>query len=155
MKRWIGALLALSCAFGWAGAAIGEEPSVTAFCYMQGAHPGATYEFTVHTPGPGEVSVAMFGQNLVGEALDLCLQVDEAVFAEVGRIVTEYDLRAWDGFDETEPGVIGGHHFYLEVFFSDGTQIAAGGYMRYPENYAEADAAIMAYFLPWGKGDGE
>jgi len=153
MKRWIGALLALLYVFCAMGAACAEEPTLVAFAYSQGGYPDDDYEFKVYTDESGQTYVSAQGFN--GVNLFMRLRVDKAVFAELERIVDQYDLRVWDGFHQTEPEIMDGHLFALEMEFSDGTHVVASGHMRYPAGYEEANAAIMAYFLPWGKGDGE
>ena len=64
--------------------------------------------------------------------------IDASAAEELKRIVEEYDLASWDGFDGRRSGVLDGEGFRLDIWFSDGTQIHAQGDNAFPANYFDA-----------------
>ena len=61
---------------------------------------------------------------------------DEAVDA-LYRIIEEYHLEAWDGFDESDYNVLDGEYFRREIQLTDDTRITANGDNVFPERYFE------------------
>ena len=61
----------------------------------------------------------------------------EAVDALLTAIDT-WNVEAWDGFEGSNPHVLDGEGFLLEIRLTDGTGIVASGDNAFPENYASA-----------------
>ena len=72
------------------------------------------------------------GQSMDSEAADALM-----------RIIDEYDVARWDGFDESEENVLDGEGFWLEIALTDGTSITARGENAFPENYFPAISRIQ------------
>ena len=69
-----------------------------------------------------------------GEAQGMDSETADALM----RIIDEYDVPRWDGFDESEENVLDGEGFWLEIALTDGTSITARGENAFPENYFPA-----------------
>ena len=69
-----------------------------------------------------------------GEAQGMDSETADALM----RIIDEYDVPRWDGFDESEENVLDGEGFWLEIALTDGTRITARGENACPENYFPA-----------------
>jgi len=70
-------------------------------------------------------------------------RIDSEAVDALMRIVDEYDLARWDGFDESEDFVLDGEGFWLEIRMTDGTGITAHGDNVFPEHYFEAIGSIQ------------
>ena len=73
---------------------------------------------------------------------DLPLRVEPQIADELVRMIDEYDIRDWDGFDESNPEVDDGEFFYFSAVLADGTSIYAHGENAFPATYDPA-ASIM------------
>ena len=62
--------------------------------------------------------------------------------AQIRKIVTDYDLLSWDGFDESMQYVLDGEDFSLEVRYADGTAARAYGSNAFPDGYHEVMARL-------------
>ena len=69
-----------------------------------------------------------------GEAQSIDRETADALM----RIIDEYDVARWDGFDQSREHVLDGEGFWLEVTLTDGTRITAQGENAFPENYFPA-----------------
>ena len=139
-----GLALLLAAIAGMAAAAAPDGGArIVDFVYERGGYPDKAYCFNVYQED-GEVYLAAMGYN--GADLDEMRRVDETVFDGIMEIVERYDLYAWNGFDQVAD-VMDGHMFSLGVEFDDGTEIYAKGHEMYPDNYQEADEAIMRFFF--------
>ena len=72
--------------------------------------------------------------------------IDSASVVELTRVIDEYGLAQWDGFDETRTDILDGESFWLEFSLTDGTRVLAQGDNAYPENYSQAMDDIQAIF---------
>ncbi len=66
--------------------------------------------------------------------------------AELRGVIGAYGLESWDGFDETNPYVLDGEGFWLELDFADGTTVAASGENAFPDHYHDATDGIEEVF---------
>ena len=133
MKRFISVFLVflLVCA-----PALAEEPALTYFWFSFGGYlPPQTYEVTFND------SVCQLKRD-DGAAC----QLDQAEIEKLLKIIEDYDLFAWDGFNKSNPFVLDGEGFSLEIAFSDGTGIRAHGDNRFPAGYQGAAAEIVRLF---------
>ncbi len=53
-------------------------------------------------------------------------------------VIEKYDVVSWDGFSESEPGVLDGEGFWLEFALTDGTTVRASGDNAFPPHYFDA-----------------
>lgn len=74
-------------------------------------------------------------------------ETDQTIEAEVADalvlVIDEYDMAAWDGFDESNEFVLDGEGFWLEVKLTDGTSIVARGDNAFPDNYYPAMSSLQ------------
>ena len=83
---------------------------------------------------------------------DLPLLVDPQIADELVRIIDKYDIRSWDGFDESNPEVDDGEFFYFTAVLTDGTSIYAHGENVFPAAYDPAASMMEGLIL---RADGE
>lgn len=86
--------------------------------------------------------------RLEGESADdaVTVKVGEDAADEIADLLNTYDVMRWDGFHESERGVLDGDRFSLEVYFGEGSGVSADGYMRWPENYDEVCEGLDEIF---------
>lgn len=86
--------------------------------------------------------------RLEGESADdaVTVQVTEDVVDELSELLGTYDVMRWDGFHESERGVLSGDRFSLSVSFADGNGISADGYMNYPDSFDEVSEGLGEIF---------
>jgi len=60
----------------------------------------------------------------------------------LARVLETHNVAAWDGFHESDPYVLDGEGFSLELSYSDGTTVFASGENAFPDGYHAAVAAI-------------
>ena len=58
-------------------------------------------------------------------------------YREVSETLFRLEVEKWDGFCESDPNVLDGETFTLEIILSDGRKIRATGSNAYPKNYRE------------------
>ena len=71
---------------------------------------------------------------------------DAGFAAGLLRCIEEYDLESWDGFHESNPYVLDGEGFSLEMRFADGTFVSASGDNSFPKDYYGVTNEIEAIF---------
>jgi hypothetical protein len=128
-----------------------KVPKIVEFVYEQGGFPDETYSFNVYSE-EGVNFLSGYAYN--GVQMDATAHVEDGVYDELAELVAQFDLQAWNGLgvaeDEQEDAeeVLDGHMFTLIVDYEDGTSIYAVGRQEqeYPENYEEANEALMKYF---------
>ena len=64
--------------------------------------------------------------------------LDPALAEELQQVVKACDLEAWDGFHGSNPHVLDGESFSLELLFADGSMVYASGENRFPKGYYDA-----------------
>ncbi len=64
----------------------------------------------------------------------------------IGEILEKYDVASWDGFDESDDGILDGGGFLLKVKYTSGATIEAQGYMKYPDNYDAVRGELSEVF---------
>ena len=68
--------------------------------------------------------------------------IDSGLVAELQNVIRTYDLLSWDGFHESDPYVLDGEGFCLELNFADGTSVYASGDNAFPGGYFSATNCI-------------
>lgn len=94
--------------------------------------------------GKASITVRIDG---VSEEDALTLAVDDDFSRRIEAIIEQYKLLKWDGFHKSDKDVLDGSGFGFSAKFEDGIHISAGGYERYPKNYADAKGALDELFL--------
>ena len=72
--------------------------------------------------------------------------LDPSLAEDLLRIVADCGLKQWDGFHGTNPHVLDGEGFALEMAFSDGTTVYASGTNAFPDGYREASDRLDELF---------
>ena len=72
--------------------------------------------------------------------------IDPGLIAGLQEVIRAYGLEAWDGFHESDPYVLDGEGFRLEMEFADGASVYASGDNAFPEGYHDAMAGIDEIF---------
>jgi len=72
--------------------------------------------------------------------------VDEEFARELEQILIDNGVGKWNGFDKVDKRVLDGRSFSLYITMTDGTSVDAHGYMRWPKNYTDVNAAVEALF---------
>ena len=68
--------------------------------------------------------------------------LDEETVQELQQIIEIYDVLSWDGFEGSNPYVLDGEGFRLDIEFSDGVKVHATGDNSFPEHYFDASYAM-------------
>ena len=71
--------------------------------------------------------------------------IDAEYLDELADIIKEENIVKWDGFDKSDDGVLDGSGFSLKIKYDDGKEINAHGYMKFPDNYNEAENRLDAF----------
>ena len=69
---------------------------------------------------------------------------DPDLVAELLKVIESNNLESWNGFHESDPDVLDGEGFMLEMRFADGTSVYASGDNAFPDNYSGASDGIEA-----------
>ena len=87
-------------------------------------------------------------QNMSGELDEEISEkvVDDEFVQGIKKILSDNEVRKWDGFDKKDKHIMDGAGFTFDMRFSDGTEINAEGYMKYPDNYDEVYHAIAVQY---------
>ena len=64
--------------------------------------------------------------------------IDTEAVDALMKVIDEYDVASWDGFNESTDYVFDGEGFWLEITLTDGTSIQARGDNAFPDNYFPA-----------------
>lgn len=82
------------------------------------------------------------GSYMIRENEDAPRRMEPGLIAELQDVIRKYGLEAWDGFHESNPYVLDGEGFWLEMRFADGAAVYAGGDNAFPDSYSDAMAGI-------------
>lgn len=72
--------------------------------------------------------------------------VDGEFADKLTALLNKYNIAGWDGFQKYNKLVLDGNSFTLSVKTSDGRDIYANGYMRWPKHYREARDELTELF---------
>lgn len=61
----------------------------------------------------------------------------ERDYRKVTEMLSRLGVERWDGFCDSNPNVLDGESFTLEIILTDGNTISASGSNAYPKNYRE------------------
>lgn len=74
--------------------------------------------------------------------------VDNTFKEKLEKIIKEYDVLSWDGFNSSDDLALDGDSFTLTVV-NNGKTIKAHGYMRYPKYYSIFENRIIDLFYEY------
>ncbi|MBO4298371.1 MAG: hypothetical protein J5998_06200 [Clostridia bacterium] len=131
MRRFILILLALLLPLAVCLAEEGDEADgivLTRFeCTRGGYTRPQTYEIDLREDG-----------YYLRENDDKPRPIDAAWVRRIQRVIEEYDMISWDGFDKSNPYVLDGEGFRLAFAFDDGSTVSASGENAFPTGYFDA-----------------
>ena len=82
------------------------------------------------------------GSYTIQENKEKPRRMDPGLVAELQEIIQLFDVEAWDGFDESNPNVLDGEFFSLELKYADGTSVYATGDNAFPNGYFDVSDRI-------------
>ena len=82
------------------------------------------------------------GSYMIQENEDDPRSMDPRLIAELQEVIQAYGLESWDGFHESDPYVLDGEGFWLQMWFADGTSVYASGDNAFPDGYFDAMSGI-------------
>lgn len=106
-----------------------------------GSSTGEIYSFDVHREG--DRLLIDLDLYCVYQNADIELSARECEALE--KLVDDYELIKWDGFDGRDDYVLDGSSFSLAIKLRDGTGAQAQGNNSFPEGYAQAETAVNEF----------
>jgi len=76
----------------------------------------------------------------------LTKQVDYDFAESLSQLMRDMKINRWNGFDKHNKMVMDGTGFSLDVRFTNGKEIRAHGYMKWPAGYSEFSGAVAGRF---------
>ena len=127
---------------------IQDGPTVAQFFFQESF--GSDYDRAVvcrldFDAGAGSYTVYFKPEGVKFEDA-LTLQTDAGFAVRLEELLREHDIESWNGFNEEDTDFMDGIGFTLRAAFSDGSGIAANGYMEWPDDYIAASEAIRELF---------
>jgi len=90
--------------------------------------------------------IARIKPNGVADENATIIDIKEDDLRDLEEILKELRIGKWDGFKKSDKNVLDGNSFSLNIDFTDGTEIDASGYMKWPNNYKEFKDKVAIYF---------
>ena len=78
-------------------------------------------------------------------------EVDKSYLDEIEKIIKDNNIADWNEFNKSDDDILDGYGFSLEIGYSDGKNIIASGYMKYPDNYDEVHQKIVEFLTKLNK----
>ena len=118
-----------------------RDGKIISFSYSHGSGMGGFEEYMVFKK---DNSVILKYQCMgCFEEENVEKKIDAKYLDDLAGIINDYKIAKWDGFDQSDDGVLDGDGFTLKVEYDDKKSIEAHGYMKYPGNYKEARDVIL------------
>ncbi len=142
----IGAVAVLLAGIAAAILLIGNEVNtrdgkIISFSYSHGSGEGGFEEYMVFEKDNNVIlkyqCMGCFEEENVEK------KIDAKYLDDLANIINDYKIAKWDGFDQSDDGVLDGDGFTLRVKYDDEKSIEAHGYMKYPSNYKEVRDVIL------------
>ena len=64
----------------------------------------------------------------------------------LNQLAEQYEIRSWNGFNETSEGILDGEDFLFSMVYENGFPVEASGSNRFPEHYSEFQDALRDLF---------
>ncbi|MBO4855256.1 hypothetical protein J5500_02515 [Candidatus Saccharibacteria bacterium] len=109
---------------------------IVSFSYSHGSGMGGYVDYTLKK----QDNLALYSAKCMGcmNNFDVNKTIDSSYLGKIADIVKKYEMGKWDGFNESDDGILDGSGFTLKIEYDDERKIEAHGYMKYPSNYREA-----------------
>ncbi len=72
--------------------------------------------------------------------------IEEPLLEQLGELAGTYHVDRWDGFHESDPYILDGTGFTLNLTLADGSTVSAHGNNAFPEHYSEVFSAIRELY---------
>lgn len=118
------------------------EGDIVSFEYNYGDYNGGYYNYKIYKQDDKNYIKAK-GMN--GIELNVEKEVDDTVLKDISKIVKDNRIYEWNGFDKKDSHILDGYSFSLTIKYSDGKEIKANGYMKYPNNYETNHKVLVDY----------
>lgn len=118
------------------------EGDIASFSFHSGSYWGYA-EYDIEN-SDGRVTFRATGFN--GNDMNVEKTISGEYLDRISDIIKKYDVASWDGFDESDDGILDGHGFTLKIKYTSGATLEAHGYMKYPRNYDEVDEELSEIF---------
>ena len=119
-----------------------EEIKITSFSFWSsGSSADSFRNYSLMRDGESARLIADF---ITRDPVDVI--VEEEAIAQLEGIVIQYQLSAWNGFDEVDNRVSDGSNFTLSIELENGKSIYAHGSNAFPQGFGEAEDAISMFF---------
>ncbi len=128
----ISVLLGLAVCLAAGNGARGEERVLTEFEYSYGGY-AISQSWRIERREEGYMLQENGGEPVL---------IDSSWVEEIEKVIREYNLISWDGFDDYDPNILDGESFWLDLAFSDGVTVHAAGDNAFPDHYSEATDRI-------------
>lgn len=73
--------------------------------------------------------------------------VDQAWVDTLTSFIDQYNMMAWDGFEQSADGLLDGTFFSCDFTFANGVGVLSSGYGCFPDGYGDASSAMERHFL--------
>ncbi|MBR5347022.1 MAG: hypothetical protein IK129_05205 [Deltaproteobacteria bacterium] len=107
---------------------------------------GMSYEscitYRVNTRREAGRDVFRLMRRMAGRVTECALSDED--LAALETLLVQHKVAAWDGFKGSNRNVLDGNSFSRSLSYTNGRKVSAGGYMRFPQGYGEAEKAIRA-----------
>ena len=70
---------------------------------------------------------------------------------ELAAFLREKKVKRWNGFQKSDKHVLDGNGFSFSLWTTEGKNISASGYRRWPRGYDEVKAGVEEIFAKLGK----
>ncbi len=115
---------------------------ITSFNFGRDFGLGGYYHYQIRV----EDDKVIFTKEAIGMTTEnIEKEITKKDLKEIQKIINEQEIYKWNGFDKTDENVLDGSGFTLSVNYSNGENIEAHGYMRYPKNFKEASDVLLEY----------
>lgn len=117
------------------------DEDIVNFEYSFGGYPDGYWDYQIYMKN-GKTYILAKGIN--GVDLNIDKEVDNSVLIDIAKIVKEYEIYNWNGFNK-KSNIVDGYTFSLTIKYSDGVQITAYGHEKYPDNYKNIHEVLLKY----------
>lgn len=76
----------------------------------------------------------------------LVIDLTDEQVEKLKNILIDKKVSKWNGFNKSDKNVLDGNSFSFSVYFVNGEDISAHGYMVWPSNYGEVRGALDEFF---------
>ena len=73
-------------------------------------------------------------------------KVDKELVKEIADKLNEYNVVKWDKYNKSNPNILDGNSFSLDIEYKDDKKISASGYESWPTNYGNVKKNLNSAF---------